>query len=248
MEFVRQDTSSDPCRVGPDADLTGLGVRIGLYMQCVALSFAAVTGYERTLTVHPSAIMTVLVLNLILAMKASVRVFDLVPTVQDFWVAQTQLFLLTTIVPLTMLFGRWNSLGPVKNVLAAITILFTYGQAFWSWTSGFERSDERICGTTESVLGQWKLFSQGGRWAIKVPYAFGSAVTLVAVWTYAIGSPGVLSGLFRVIARRLASSRLSVTAVVLLGLSVPVYIVCIRMVERGKPPNWTTTMVANLLT
>lgn len=152
--------SSDSCRVGPDADLTGLGVRIGLYMQCIALSIAAVTGFERTLTVIPSAIMTALVLNLILAMKVSGRVFNLAPTIQDFWVAQSQLFLLTTIVPFTMLFGRWKDLGRVKNVLATVTLLFTHGQAFYFWFAGYKRSDELVCGTAESMLGRWKLFSQ----------------------------------------------------------------------------------------
>jgi hypothetical protein len=58
-------------------------------MQCIALSIAAVTGFEQTLTVIPSAIMTALVLNIILAMKASVHVFNLAPTIQDFRVTQT---------------------------------------------------------------------------------------------------------------------------------------------------------------
>ena len=57
------------CNAGPDADVTGLGVRIGLYMQCIALTLAASTGVERTLTVLPSSLMTTLVMNLILTMK-----------------------------------------------------------------------------------------------------------------------------------------------------------------------------------
>lgn len=38
-------------------------------MQCIALTLAASTGVERTLTVLPSSLMTTLVMNLILTMK-----------------------------------------------------------------------------------------------------------------------------------------------------------------------------------
>jgi hypothetical protein len=237
--------SSDPCRVGPDADLTGLGVRMGLYMQCIALSIAAVTGFERTLTVILSAIMTALVLNIILAMKASVQVFNLAPTVQDFWVAQTQLFLLTTIVPFTMLFGRWNDLGRVKNVLALLTVPFTYVQAFWFWFTGYEQSDELVCSTAESELGYWKLFSQHARWAIIVLYIFGTIVVLSAGWTYGFEVHGPLNRVFRYVLRRMNISRLSVRALTLLSLSVPMYVVCIWMVEkvvrRGSERTWFLT-------
>jgi MFS superfamily sulfate permease-like transporter len=204
--------TSDPCRVGPEADLTGLGVRIGLYMQCIALPIAAVTGFEQTLTVIPSAIMTALVLNIILAMKASVHVFDLVPKVQDSWVAQTQLFLLTIIVPFTMLFDRWNDLRRVKNVLALLTVLSTYVQAFRFWFTGYKQSDELVCGTAESELRSWKLFSQHARWAIIVLYIFGAIVVLAAWWTYGTETYGLLSRMFRYMLRTMDANSLSMSA------------------------------------
>jgi hypothetical protein len=77
-----------------------------------------------------------------------------------------------------MLFGRWPDLGRVKNVLALLTVLFTYVQAFWFWFSGYKQSDELVCGTAESELGSWKLFSQHARWAIIVLYIFGIIVVL----------------------------------------------------------------------
>jgi hypothetical protein len=237
--------TSDPCRVGPDADLTGLGVRIGLYMQCIALSIAAVTGFEQTLTVIPSAIMTALVLNIILAMKASVHVFNLAPTIQDFWVTQTQLFLLTTIVPFTMLFGLWPDLGRVKNVLALLTVLFTYVQAFWFWFSGYKLSDELVCGTAESELGSWKLFSQHARWAIIALYIFGTIVVLPVAWTYGFETHGPLRRVFRYMLHKMNINSLSMSALTLLGLSVPMYTVCIWMVERvvrrGAERTWFLT-------
>lgn len=114
---------------GPDKDISGLGVRIGTYMQCIALSMATVTGLTRTLSALLASIMTVFVMNVILTMKIAQVIFEENPVVQDFWVAQLQLFLLTTIVPFAMLFGKWKRFGKVREVLAGLCILYTYIQA-----------------------------------------------------------------------------------------------------------------------
>ena len=158
---------------GPDQDLTGLGVRVGLYLQCVALSLATVTGLGRLLTALPASIMTVLVVNIILTMKATQTIFGANPVIQDFWVAQVQLFLLTSIVPFTMLFGQWTPLGSTKNILAPLAVLYPYTQALWFWLAGYLKSDEIVCDTLESKLGSWELFSRHARWGIIVLYLFG---------------------------------------------------------------------------
>lgn len=113
---------------GPDRDICGFGVRTGIYMQCIALSLATVTGLTRTLTALSAAIMTTFVMNVILTMKSVQFIFEENPMIQDFWVAQLQLFLLTTIVPFAMLFGQWKRFGLVKEVLAGLCILYTYTQ------------------------------------------------------------------------------------------------------------------------
>jgi hypothetical protein len=112
-------------------------------------------------------------------------------------------------VPFTMLFGRWNDLRRVKSVLALLTALFTYVQAFRFWFTGYKQSDELVCGTAESELGNWKLFSQHARWAIIVLYIFGAIVVLPAGWTYGTETYGLLSRMFRYMLRTMNVNSLS---------------------------------------
>lgn len=227
---------------GPDADLTGLGVRVGLYMQCVALSVTAVTGPTKAINAILAALMTVLVINIILSMKAVQTVFEANPVIQDFWVAQAQLFLLTSILPFTMLFGQWKQLGLTKNALALVALLYTYAQAFWFWFDGYKTSDEIVCDTVESSLGQWKLFSHNARWAMRALYLFGLLGILpLAIMNYVREKPGIFSHLLRTI----PTQRRWAKAICLLCLSSPLYVVCIWMVEntvrRGSQRQWLTS-------
>lgn len=70
-------------------------------------------------------------------------------------------------------------------------------------------------------------------------------VVLLAGWTYGFESNGVLSLLFRYMLRKIHVTRLSTRAFALLSLSVPMYIVCIYMVERvvrrGAERTWFLT-------
>lgn len=222
--------------VGPDADLTGVGIRLGLYMLCIALSLAAVTGLEHSQSVVMSSITVVLIINIILAMKSSMEIFGSVPIVQDFWVAQTLLFLLTTIVPFTMLFGRWRDLGRFKNVLGLIAILFTYIQAFLFWAKLYTQSDELVCNTPESSLGGRGLFTHYSRWAILVLYSFGSLMMPLMIWSYPFNCPGVFSRKFTRLWLKLPSDRTSNKALLLLSFQLPIYAVCITMVEAVVRP------------
>ncbi|KAL8981598.1 MAG: hypothetical protein Q9205_003663 [Flavoplaca limonia] len=224
---------------GIDVDVTGLGVRIGLYLQCLALSFTAVTGLTKVVTAIPAALMTVLVINVILTMKAVQTVFKANPVIQDFWVAHTQLFLLTSIVPFTMLFGQWKNLGITKNTLSVIALLYTYFQALWFWFEGYKAGDEVVCDTAESSFGNWKLFSHNARWAMLALYLLGLLVILPFATVYYIrGKPGI----FSCVMRKAPIRRLWAKALLLLCFSVPLYLVCIWMVEntvrKGSERRW----------
>lgn len=214
---------------GPDQDISGLGARIGIYLQCISLSLATVTGLTRTLSALPAAIMTVFVLNIILTMKALQFVFEDNPMVQDFWVAQLQLFLLTTIVPFAMLFGKWKRFGWTKEALAGLCILYTYVQALWFWLAGYAQSDEVVCETADSALGSWKLFQDHARWAIVATYLFGLAFVLpLAILSYYRCRPGIFFPIWRMVPTR----QLSLRAVALGVFTVPVYVLCIVLVEK----------------
>ena len=86
-------------------------------MQCIALVLAACSGLSHTLSALAASLMSALTLNIILSMKAAITVFDSNPVVQDFWVAQNQLFLLVTSLPIISLFGKWNNFGTATNAL-----------------------------------------------------------------------------------------------------------------------------------
>jgi hypothetical protein len=224
---------------GPDIDITGLGVRIGLYLQSVALVLASCTGRSETLAAIPASLMTALVYNIILSMKASEAVFQSNPVVQDFWVAQGQLLLLTTTLPLLMLFGKWKNLGTTKNVLLATTILYTYIQSFWFWLSGYKDSDEVVCRTLESsLLGRYDLFSQHAKYALVAMYIAGTIIVLLAIPNYIRGKEGIFSPLIRRIPTRLYY----VKAVVLYCICIPFYLILVVMVEdtvrRGSQYLW----------
>jgi len=114
--------------------------------------------------------------------------------VPDFWVVQTQLFLLTSVVPFGMLFRLWNDLGVVKNNLLVLALVYTYAQAFWFWFAGYRQSDEVVCYTHESSPGNWGLFSQHARRAIVVLYLMGMLALLpLAGYSYVRQKPAVLS-------------------------------------------------------
>jgi hypothetical protein len=241
LPFKRDDSPSF-CGKAPDPDIAGLGVRIGLYLQIAALTLSISTGSSSTASALPAAIMSALTYNIILSMKASVTVFNSNPVVQDFWVAQGQLWLLVTTLPFMMLFGRWDPriFGTTKNALFAVTVGYTYVQALWFWGSGWRGGDEVVCGTAESTLfsGRFTLFSQNGRVAMLVMYGFGIVILLLAIPNYVRRKPGFLA----VVIRKVPSRLYCVKAAALCALCVPFYVVMIYMVEgtvrRGTQRVW----------
>lgn len=227
---------------GPDRDICGFGVRTGIYMQCIALSLATVTGLMRTLTALPAAIMTTFVMNVILTMKSVQFIFEENPMIQDFWVAQLQLFLLTTIVPFAMLFGQWKRISLVNEVLAGICILYTYTQGLWFWLDGYTQSDEMVCGTADSKIGSWRLLKDNARWAMIATYLVGVTFVLpFALVSYYRTKPGIFFPIWRIVPTR----RLSLRAVALGVFTVPLYVWCIVLVERtirrGEEGQWLTS-------
>lgn len=239
---IQRDDPPDFCNNAPDPDIAGLGVRIGLYLQIVALALAVSTGVSSTVSALPASIMSALIYNIILSMKASVTIFDSNPVVQDFWVAQGQLWLLVTTLPFMMLFGRWDPevFGVTKNVLFAVALVYTYVQSLWFWSSGWRDSDEVVCGTAESTLfsGWFTLFTQNGRVAMLVMYVLGIVILLLALPNYLRRKPGFLAVVIRKVPSRLYCSK----AAVLCALCVPFYVVMIYMVEgtvrRGSQRAW----------
>ncbi|KAH9897155.1 hypothetical protein F4778DRAFT_744593 [Xylariomycetidae sp. FL2044] len=226
----------------PDPDLGGLGARIGLYMQTISLSLAIATGNERLLTAIPACIVTGLTFNIVLTLKATQVISSDKPVIQDFWLCQGQLFLMTSIIPFAMLFGQWKRLGVVRERLAAALLVYTYVQALWFWLSGYAHSDEVVCIMWESSLGPWGLFTQGGRWVMVGMYFFGLLVLLpLAMASYVRGRPGVFAGVLRSVKTRW----LWVKATVLSLLSVPLYAFCMWTVEntarRGYDKQWTAS-------
>ncbi|KII96167.1 hypothetical protein PLICRDRAFT_35098 [Plicaturopsis crispa FD-325 SS-3] len=208
----------------------GLGVRVGVYLQIIALALAVSCGESDTLSAIPAAIMTSLTLNIVLSMKASVHVFDANPVVQDFWVAQLQLFLLVTLVPFMVLFGRWHHrrFGTTKCVLILVSIVYTYAQTFWFWTSGYKNADEIVCGVAESSLfDTWTLFAQHGRYAILIVHAVGLLIIALMAPNFIRGRPGYLAPLVR----RVPTDYESVKALALLVACAPLVVVVMVMIE-----------------
>ena len=215
----------------PDSDLLGLGVRIGLYLQIAALMLAVCCGKADTLSAIPAAIMTAFTLNIILSMKASTRVFDANPVVQDFWVTQCQLFLLVTLLPYMFLFDRWDyrTLGVTKSTLILLAIVYTYVQTFWFWTSGYKNSDEMVCGAVETVvLGHYMIFRDHGRYAILVVYGIGLMILLAMLPNFVRGR----TGYFAPVLQRVPTTSDSVRAFALGLACVPLGILVIVMIEQ----------------
>ncbi|KAF7972785.1 hypothetical protein HWV62_17060 [Athelia sp. TMB] len=226
----------------PDSDLMGLGVRLGLYFQILALALGVACGESDTLSAVPAAIMTSLTLNIVLSMKAGEEVFQANPVVQDFWVTQLQLYLLVTLLPFMFMFGRWHhkQFGLAKCVLVAIAIIYTYAQTFWFWLAGYKKSDEQVCGVAETTLfDHIRLFSQGGRFAIIVMFVFGVAVLVIMLPAFIRGREGVLRW---VVLSRGGESDWSKALVMILG-SVPLITIVLVMIETavrtGTQKEWT---------
>lgn len=182
----------------PDSDLTGLGVRIGVYLQILALAMGVCCGQSDTLSAVPAAIMTSLTLNIVLSMKAGQKIFEANPVVQDFWVTQLQLFLLVTLLPTMFIFGHWQhkTFGPAKCILAALCIAYTYAQTFWFWLVGYKLSDEQVCGVAETELfDSFELFSQGGRFGIIVVFVLGVLILAAMLPNFIRGREGSLTWL-----------------------------------------------------
>lgn len=189
----------------PDSDLTGLGVRIGVYLQIFALTIAVCCGKSDTLSAIPAAIMTSLTLNIVLTFKVSMRVFDANPVVQDFWITQCQLYLLVTLLPYMFLFSHphYKLLGKTKCYLVLLTIVYTYGQTLWFWTSGYKNSDEVVCGVLETMLfGRFRLFTDHGRYAILIVYGFGLLIILSMLPNFVRGRPGYFAPLIRKVSKK----------------------------------------------
>ncbi|KII91269.1 hypothetical protein PLICRDRAFT_38005 [Plicaturopsis crispa FD-325 SS-3] len=238
--LTRTQASTPECNP-PDSDLTGLGVRVGVYLQIIALALAVCCGQSDTLSAIPAAIMTSLTLNIVLSMKASEHVFDAKPVIQDFWVAQLQLFLLVTLVPFMFLFGRWHhrTFGTTKCVLIFISIVYTYAQTFWFWTSGYKFSDEIVCGVKESlVFNNWTLFAQHGRYGILIVHGIGILIVVFMVPNFIRGRPGYFARLVRIVPTEYESVR----ALALLVACAPLVVVVIEMIEtavrRGTQDEW----------
>jgi hypothetical protein len=204
---------------------------------------AVCCGKSNTLSAIPAAIMTALTLNIVLSMKASTRVFYGNPVVQDFFVTQCQLYLLVTILPYMFLFGHWHykMLGVAKCTLMLVSIVYTYAQTFWFWTSGYKNSDEVICGVAETMLfGRYTLFKGHGRYAIFVIYGIGILILLIMLPNFIRGRPGYFAQLIRKI-----SIKSDWVKAVALGLvCVPWAGVVLAMVEgsvrRGTQGEWVT--------
>jgi len=120
--------------------------------RCVPTDFSPMldvccAGPKRSL--HPRSDHDRLTLNIVLSMKASTRVFYGNPVVQDFlWSRSVQLYLLVTILPYMFLFGHCTIKCScyANALLMLVSIVYTYAQTFWFWTSGYKNSDEVICG------------------------------------------------------------------------------------------------------
>ncbi|KAK3353707.1 hypothetical protein B0T25DRAFT_518717 [Lasiosphaeria hispida] len=240
-EFVYNTTL---CDAKPDKDIAGLGVRVGVWLQCAALLLTIAGGSSRVTSALPAALMTILVYNIALSMKLSIYIFDKYPVVQDLWVAHGQLWLLTTIIPFAMLFGKWSvrTVGLNRNVLFLFLWIYTYGQAIWIWGFGWQRFDEVVCRQdieeSEVLHGTFKMFTQNGRVAMIVIYGLGIAIFALALPTYLTGRPGILSSFLR----RLKTRRWCVRALVLATYCIPLYFLALWLVEstvrRGKEDEW----------
>jgi len=225
----------------PDTDLLGLGVRIGVYLQISALILAVCCGESDTLSAIPAAIVTALTLNIVLSMKASIRVFDANPVVQDFWVTQNQLFLLVTLLPYMFLFGRWDyrPFGVTKCVLMLLAIIYTYTQTFWFWTSGYKNSDELVCGVAETMLGRYALFRDNGRYAILVVYSVGLVIVLVMLPNFIrVGRPGYFAPLIRKVSKISDWGKALALALVCVPLVTVVIVLIENSVRRGTQSEW----------
>lgn len=227
----------------PDSDLLGLGVRIGVYLQIAALMLAVCCGKSDTLSAIPAALMTALTLNIVLSMKASTNVFGSNPVVQDFWVTQCQLYLLVTILPYMFLFGHWHHriLGVTKCALLLLATVYTYAQTFWFWTSGYKNSDEVVCGVAETMLfGRYSLFTDHGRYAIFVIYAFGILIMLIMLPNFIRGRPGYLSPLIGMISSKLESVKAVALGLVCIPWAAIVLAAIEGTVRRGTQGEWVS--------
>lgn len=227
----------------PDSDLMGLGVRIGIYLQIVALALGVCCGKSDTLSAVPAAIMTSLTLNIVLTMKASKVVFQANPVVQDFWVTQLQLFLLVTLLPFMFMFGRWHHkvFGIAKCALVVLAIAYTYAQTFWFWLKGYQMSDEIVCGVAETdLLGHIPLFSHGGRFAIVGLFVVGLIILGVMIPNFIQGRDGYLTW----IVHRAGGESDWSKALVLGVTSVPMLTIVMVMIETavrtGTQSQWKT--------
>lgn len=227
----------------PDSDLLGLGVRIGIYLQIIALALGVCCRQSDTLSAVPAAIMTSFTLNIVLTMKASKVVFHANPVVQDFWITQLQLFLLVTLLPFMFLFGRWHHkvFGIAKCVLVAVAIAYTYLQTFWFWLKGYQMSDEIVCGVAETDLfGRYKLFSQGGRFAIIALLVVGLIILGVMLPNFIKGSNGYLTWVVDRAAGESGWSKAMVTGVASAPLIAFVMVMIETAVRTGTQSQWKT--------
>ncbi|KZP10932.1 hypothetical protein FIBSPDRAFT_872087, partial [Athelia psychrophila] len=210
----------------------GLGVRLGIYLQILALALGVCCGQSDTLSAVPAAIMTSLTLNIVLTMKAGQKIFDANPVVQDFWVTQLQLFLLVTLLPFMFIFGQWHHklFGMAKCVLVAVAIVYTYAQTFWFWVLGYQLSDELVCGVAETELfDHFPLFSRGGRFAILTLFVLGLAIIATMMPNFIRGREGYLTW---VVHRGGGKSDWSKVLVLLLA-SVPLVTIVLVMIETA---------------
>ena len=219
----------------------GLGVRIGVYLQIAALLVAVCCGQSDTLSAIPAAIMTALTLNIVLSMKATTHIFKSNPVVQDFWITQCQLFLLVTLLPYMFLFGHWHHriLGLTKCALFLLTIVYTYVQTVWFWTSGYKNSDELVCGVVESsVFRNTPMFTHHGYYAILALYGVGFLILLVMLPNFIRGRTGFFSPLIQKVSKKYDWGK----AVALGLVSVPLVAFVLLMVEqtvrRGSQDEW----------
>lgn len=228
---TRDEVDQSRCDASPDPDIAGYGVRVGLWLQAVALGLTICSGSLRLASALPATIMSSIVYNMILSMKATGVVFTSYPVVQDFWVATGQLWVLTTVVPYAMLFQEWrvDYLGFTKGVMFIITVVYTYVQAFWFWSNGWKESDEKVCHTQESTLfsGHYELFSKNGKAALLVLYSIGLVIFVVAVPLSLRRRRGIFARVLDLVPTKFDS----VKAVAMLLLLLPAYLFPIWFVE-----------------
>lgn len=179
-----------------DPDFAGLGARIGLYMQCVAVTLAILTAHNQTLAAIPAAVITCLTYNIVLSMKMAMVVFGTNPNVQEFWAVQGQLWLLTSIISYGMLFGKWKGIGHWKELLLAKVTVYNNAQGLYFWLHRYKLSDEVVCATADSEFLGAKLFYGDARRAMVAAYIFQLVVLLpLATYSYLRKGPTLLNGL-----------------------------------------------------